>query len=255
MTALAAFCKAASAVAHLTAAVRFHAPPREVTLASAAIRYNDAVRTDACTSFPERTGAFPLAARRRRGRRSFSSCCWRRRCCADEAIRRRRAPVSTSAPQAIAVKPSAAAASSSGEHRALEREIQVLIKELSDLTRRVNAQIAQVDERSAKLEQLVRAADERAAKLRAMQAMSNGDGGGGSATRASGSALALPAEPSVASPSSDDVIDPRHVEIYTLCEQGLSTQQIAERLHRPSGEVELIIALRPRSHAMGSSQE
>src|SRR5688572_3349614 len=39
----------------------------------------------------------------------------------------------------------------SGEHRALERDIQILIKELSDLTRRVNAQIAQVDERSARL--------------------------------------------------------------------------------------------------------
>jgi DNA-binding NarL/FixJ family response regulator len=64
----------------------------------------------------------------------------------------------------------------------------------------------------------------------------------------------LPAQPTP-TPASDEVIDPRHVEIYTLCEQGLSTQQIADRLHRPSGEVELIIALRPRSHAMGSSRD
>jgi hypothetical protein len=142
----------------------------------------------------------------------------------------------------IAVKTSAAG---SGEHRALEREIQVLIKELSDLTRRVNAQIAQVDERSAKLEQLVRAADERAARLRAMQpTSSNGDG----VATSQSTAIETPL-----SSAPDEVIDPKHVEIYTLCEQGLSTQQIADRLRRPSGEVELIIALRPRSHA--SSRE
>jgi len=156
---------------------------------------------------------------------------------------------------AVSVKASPAGAS--GEHRALERDIQVLIKELSDLTRRVNAQIAQVDEKSAKLEQLVRAADERANRLRSLQATSNGDGNGsasGSASAGSSSAL-LPVQP-LATSAADEVIDPRHVEIYTLCEQGLSTQQIADRLQRPSGEVELIIALRPRSsRAVGSSRE
>jgi len=158
---------------------------------------------------------------------------------------RRRSDVpapSPSTPPAVTVKTSLAG--TSGEHRALEREIQVLIKELSDLTRRVNAQIAQVDERSAKLEQLLRAADDRAARLRALQPSSNGDAPEPS-----------PATEAVVVAPSPDEIDPRHVEIYTLCEQGLSTQQIADRLRRPSGEVELIIALRPRSHAMGSSRE
>jgi len=138
----------------------------------------------------------------------------------------------------------------SGEHRALERDIQILIKELSDLTRRVNAQIAQVDERSARLEQLVRAADERTARLRAIHGEPNGDGDHAGVA----DVLAAAAESTAAAPSPDE-IDPRHVEIYTLCEQGLSTQQIADRLHRPSGEVELIIALRPRKHAMGASRE
>jgi hypothetical protein len=149
----------------------------------------------------------------------------------------------TTSPLAVKTSPAA-----SGEHRALDRDIQILIKELADLTRRVNAQIAQVDERSAKLEQLVRAADERAARLRAMQGTSNGDGDASSPAPTVEMTL-------TSSGPADDVIDPRHVEIYTLCEQGLSTQQIAERLHRPSGEVELIIALRPRSHAMGSSRD
>ena len=144
-------------------------------------------------------------------------------------------------------------AAASGEHRPLERDIQILIKELADLTRRVNAQIAQVDERSARLEQLLRAADERAARLVSTNGDSNGDG------------LSTPVVPTTTTmttgtsitttTSSPDEIDPRHVEIYTLCEQGLSTQQIADRLHRPSGEVELIIALRPRKHALGASRE
>jgi DNA-binding NarL/FixJ family response regulator len=167
---------------------------------------------------------------------------------ASPLIRRRSdgAPTAPSPRAKSSVEVKTLAATSSGEHRALERDIQILIKELSDLTRRVNAQIAQVDERSAKLEQLVRAADERAAKLRAIQPSANGDA----------AATAMPvAETTTPAAASPDEIDPRHVEIYTLCEQGLSTQQIADRLHRPSGEVELIIALRPRSRAMEASRE
>ena len=163
-------------------------------------------------------------------------------------LRRRESSATTATqppPQSAAVvKSSSASASSSGEHRALERDIQILIKELSDLTKRVNAQIAQVDERSAKLEQLVRAADERVVKLRGAQVSSNGDG----------QASTLP-EPAPTASSSPDEIDPRHVEIYTMCEQGLSAQQIADRLHRPSGEVELIIALRPRVRTIEASRE
>src|SRR5687768_2915979 len=147
------------------------------------------------------------------------------------------------------------APTASGEHRALERDIQILIKELADLTRRVNAQIAQVDERSARLEQLLGAADERATRLRAIQGEPNGDGDGDGDGIAGVLDLAAAAPPAVAAASSPDEIDPRHVEIYTLCEQGLSTQQIADRLHRPSGEVELIIALRPRNRALESSRE
>jgi hypothetical protein len=40
--------------------------------------------------------------------------------------------------------------------------------------------------------------------------------------------------------------DPRHVEVYTLADQGLALAEIAQRLKRPNGEVELILALRPR---------
>jgi hypothetical protein len=181
---------------------------------------------------------------------------------ASALLRGRRSDTSASqSSAALAPIKTSPAPTASGEHRALERDIQILIKELADLTRRVNAQIAQVDERSARLEQLLRAADERATRLRAIQGEPNGDGNGdgdGIAGVLGVAAAAEPtaaAQPAVAAASSPDEIDPRHVEIYTLCEQGLSMQQIADRLHRPSGEVELIIALRPRNHAMGATRE
>ena len=171
-------------------------------------------------------------------------------------LRRRNDPSTSSPAPAQTTKTALAAtpaAASSGEQRALDREIHNLIKELSDLTRRVNAQIAQVDERSARLEQLIRAADERAARLRGMPGSSDGDEIITSPAPEDGT-MRLSATTSL-SPASDDGADPRYVEIYTLADGGLTAQQIADRLHRPSGEVELIIALRPRRHAVGSSRD
>ncbi|MEA2711400.1 MAG: hypothetical protein QOF78_4001 [Phycisphaerales bacterium] len=158
---------------------------------------------------------------------------------------------SASTPAAATPRPSTAAA----DYRAIERDIQNLMTELSEMTRRASAQF---DARAANLERLLREADDReaklAAKLAALHAATNGD-----------TALSPPPQhqppPAIETTNApapspdDDVIDPRHVEIYTLCEQGLSSQQIADRLRRPSGEVELIIALRPRRHALGSSHD
>lgn len=38
--------------------------------------------------------------------------------------------------------------------------------------------------------------------------------------------------------------DPRHAQVYALADQGRSSNEIAQQLHRPSGEIELILALR-----------
>ena len=38
--------------------------------------------------------------------------------------------------------------------------------------------------------------------------------------------------------------DPQHVDVYSLADQGKSARQIADTLGRPSGEIELILALR-----------
>jgi hypothetical protein len=45
-------------------------------------------------------------------------------------------------------------------------------------------------------------------------------------------------------------LDPRHVAVYELADKGLSIPQIAQRLSRPAGEVELILALRPRQERL-----
>jgi hypothetical protein len=135
--------------------------------------------------------------------------------------------------------------------RPVERDLRELMRELSEMTRRSTAQF---DARAARLEQLIRAADERLAKLTSAMtppastpASTEGDGDGQHETRLIESTPTAPAPPEPSSSPSEDAIDPRHVEIYTLCEQGLSIPQIADRLRRPSGEIELIIALRPRN--------
>jgi DNA-binding NarL/FixJ family response regulator len=64
---------------------------------------------------------------------------------------------------------------------------------------------------------------------------------------ANGNGDAIPAPPAIVAPPAD--VDSRHAQIYALSEEGMSTHQIAEQLGRPEGEVELILALRPRGRA------
>ena len=45
-------------------------------------------------------------------------------------------------------------------------------------------------------------------------------------------------------------IDPRHAEVYVLADQGHSPHAIAQRLERPYGEIELILALRDKGAAL-----
>jgi hypothetical protein len=117
------------------------------------------------------------------------------------------------------------------QQRAVERDMQNLVHELNEMARRIGAQL---DSRSARLEELIHQADDRLRQLRDAAPSHNGDAATTESTR---------------DPVNPDEPDPRHAEIYALCEQGLTAVQIAERLHRPSGEVELILALRPRGRA------
>jgi hypothetical protein len=114
--------------------------------------------------------------------------------------------------------------------RAVERQMQNLLVELSDMARQMSAQL---DTRAARLEQLIADADERIAKLR----------------------MSPPVEPqplqhpTLKLASTDEPAsapDPRHADVYSLADQGRSPLEIAQQLNRPRGEIELILALRAR---------
>ena len=115
------------------------------------------------------------------------------------------------------------------EQRSIERDITSLMNDLAEMARQLNRQI---DGRCARLEQLLRAADERIEQLSNAEQNARRDAPGPS-----------PADGKKPDP---DEPDPRHVEIYRLCDEGMGARQIAQRLDRPAGEIELIIALRPR---------
>jgi len=135
--------------------------------------------------------------------------------------------------------------------RSVEREMSNLLVELSEMARQVTAQL---DTRATKLELLMKEADDKIETLRALQ---------GSAPSSSSSSSLSPPPTSPAlrqsvaerealmqpldaplSPPSEPAIDPRHAEIYALADQGRTPVDIASHLGRPSGEIELILALR-----------
>jgi DNA-binding NarL/FixJ family response regulator len=126
-----------------------------------------------------------------------------------------------------------------GQPRALEREMQHVLVEYEQMIRNMTAGL---DTRAAKLELLISEADEKLAALRAANA------GSGTTLRMT------PVEVVSASAAAEDVMappreapsvpDPRHAEVYALADEGLSPREVARRLGRPNGEIELILALR-----------
>jgi hypothetical protein len=154
--------------------------------------------------------------------------------------------------------------SSLAQQRTVEREMSTLLVELSEMTRQLSAQL---DTRSAKLEELMRQADQKIAELRAAGLLSPGNQsalpppagtpalpaplGSGSADSPYAGLGLIPADnagvPSRPALDARSQVDPSHAAIYAFVDQGLSPQEIANRLGRPAGEVELILNLRGRS--------
>ena len=124
--------------------------------------------------------------------------------------------------------------SSMAQQRAVERQMSNLLIELSDMARTVSASI---DTRTAKLEALLDEADKRIETLRALS---------GAQTQLPTSTPPQPVlTPRIASQDAP-ACDERHMRVYELSDLGQSVREIADALGRPTGEVELILALRSR---------
>ncbi|SRR5690606_13580587 len=135
------------------------------------------------------------------------------------------------------------------QQRSLERDMNNLVVELSEMARQITAQL---DTRSTKLEALIEEADQRIEELKRLSSAqapaspfaSSPPGPSPADPPAGASPEPAAADPA---PTAPDAIDPRHADVYALADEGLGPQDIAHRLNRPSGEVELILALRPTS--------
>jgi hypothetical protein len=128
--------------------------------------------------------------------------------------------------------PMARPSMSLSQQRQIERDMNGLMVEMLDTARQMTAQL---DTRAARLEVLMKEAD---AKLAALQSVT-------------GSPLPGPSSPTTLTPitpppAPESPPDPRHAEVYSMADQGRSPHEIARKLNRPNGEVELILALRPQ---------
>ncbi|HEY1686611.1 MAG TPA: hypothetical protein VGG19_17740 [Tepidisphaeraceae bacterium] len=115
---------------------------------------------------------------------------------------------------------------SPAQERGVEREMQNLLVELSQMTQKMSAQL---DTRSAKLEALLREADGKIALLKAELEIKP---------------MPAPGPRLVTDSIEPEPVDQRYIEIYAMADRGVPVREIAQKLGRPSGEVELILALR-----------
>ena len=163
------------------------------------------------------------------------------------------------------------------QQRSVERQMQSLLVELSEMSRQITAQL---DTRALKLELLIKEADEKIARLQtfgvdaeharharltmpptvttstghptandALPATGTSSGNG-SRSQDFGPHVTPADEPVVRREESNletaPQLDARHVAIYALADGGKAPHDIARELDRPKGEIELILALRRR---------
>ncbi len=117
-----------------------------------------------------------------------------------------------------------------GTQDRLRRDLESLMVELQELSRKIGAEI---DTRFAKLEAAMRDADRRIASLNRL-------------TRKSGQTPPPPEDPEEA--------DLRHQIVYELADAGMKAIEIAKELGKTPGEVELILNLRGRTSKPLSTQ-
>ena len=141
--------------------------------------------------------------------------------------------------------------SSMAQQRAVERQMSNLLIELSEMARTVNATI---ETRTVKLEALIDAADQRIETLRALSDSTAANHAPATrrgereivATVTASRGLSPPTAMTTTATTTSSTGDDRHTQIYQLADHGRSVDEIAAALNRPSGEIELILALRSR---------
>ncbi len=129
--------------------------------------------------------------------------------------------------------------------REVAAEIQALLADLEETSRRLTAQL---DNRYTRLEQLLAEADE---KIRRLEALTSGNGAAVESTVSPAVPVISDAQRTLARLRQERGApppgqDPAYEPIYTLADGGKSPRQIAQELGRQPGEIELILALRPR---------
>lgn len=130
----------------------------------------------------------------------------------------------------------------------VRRDVDQVMLELDSLARQVHARI---DTRLARLEALIRDADRRIDVLsKQPRAVKQSPAADRSSSERVGSAIVKSAAP---------MEDDRFRAVYRLADRGMEASQIAERVDRPEGEIELILGLRKarsgasQSPAVGAS--
>jgi DNA-binding NarL/FixJ family response regulator len=120
------------------------------------------------------------------------------------------------------------------QQRNVERQMQNLLVELSEMTRQITAQL---DTRTQKLMMLIEEADQKIARLEQL---------GRSRDLPTTESFTEPRrrEPEIAPVFKPAVVDSQHQSVYELADKGRSAPEIARELNRPRGEVDLILALR-----------
>jgi DNA-binding NarL/FixJ family response regulator len=108
---------------------------------------------------------------------------------------------------------------------------------MAEMARQISAQL---DTRTQKLEMLIKEADEKMAELRALMEKNVEPPRMKTMRLVDDDTELLPRRMTI--PPSQP--DPRYEQVYALADQGASAPEIAKRLNRPSGEVELILKLR-----------
>jgi len=115
--------------------------------------------------------------------------------------------------------------------------VDPLHADLNELTERLAAQL---DQRAERIERLIAQADER------IRTLANATAAKGPQTRG----LERGSERGLSLSRMPDEVDPSHRDVYDLADEGLTPVEIASRLERPTGQVELILNLRRGTMSM-----